>query len=220
MRVAVIIPDRGDRPEFMANCLRMMNAQTKQPIIILNMSSPPKTLLPDITLRYRIGYEYISKANDNDIDVIAFIENDDWYSPEYLEYMCAKWEEAGRPDLFGPRSTIYYHLGLHKRMTMWHDVRASAMNTLIKPNLTFNWPLDHDPYTDQWLWMNDNGIKDKKTFKQDKIVCIGMKHGVGKCGGEMHTTYLHRYEDHNDDETFLQTTLDEESFKFYSNYQL
>jgi hypothetical protein len=34
MRVGVIIPDRGDRPRLLENCMRMLRAQTLQPVAV------------------------------------------------------------------------------------------------------------------------------------------------------------------------------------------
>jgi hypothetical protein len=58
---------------------------------------------------------------------------------------------------------------------------------------------------------------------------MGMKHGVGLCGGDNHTTSLHRYNDEPDkhyhgkddgDLHFLRETLDAESFEFYSTIKI
>lgn len=222
LKVGIIIPDRGDRPEFMTNCIRMVRSQTiSQPFegnkmeqITCKVSMNPINDDVDITMRYKYGYDFFKDMN---VDVIALIENDDYYAPDYLETMLKEWEKAGLPDLFGTSYTIYYHLKLRKYFTMRHEQRSSAMSTLIKPGLNITWPLDHDPYTDQWLWMKDDiGIKTKKIFEPSHIICVGMKHGEGLCGGANHTDKLHRYI--NDDNRFLENTLDAESFKFYEEY--
>lgn len=173
----------------------------------------PDSDLPDITRRYRIGYNTLSNYN---IDVICFMENDDWYAPNYLEYMCEIWNMHGRPDLMGPSNTMYYHLKLKKYMMMLHENRASAMNTMIKPGMEFNWPLDHDPYTDQWLWTQQNGIKTKKIVRTPALVTIGMKHGIGMCGGEMHKTYLERYIHDDAESLMLKQHLDDDSYRFFT----
>lgn len=217
MHVTCIIPDRGDRPQFMANCLRMMRAQTHKTYEIIHVDTEPKDDECDITKRYRLGYKWASEMKT---DVIAFIENDDWYSMDYLEHMLYMWDLAGQPDLFGTSQTIYYHLGLRKYMTMFHETRSNAMSMLIKPGMEINWPLDHDPYTDAWLWMRDNGIKTKKIFTPKRTICMGMKHGVGKSGGEMHTTHLSRYVNNDLDHRFLKSTVDVKSYAFYSSLKI
>jgi hypothetical protein len=212
MRIAVVIPDRGDRPDFMANCIQMVKAQSVQPVECITIDYIPKTDEVDITERYRAGYTIASAITG--VDLIAFIENDDWYAPYYLEYMLDKWNEYDQPDLFGINYTIYYHLKLKKYFKFEHCQRASAMSTFIKPRMNFTWPRDHDPYTDQWLWMQPNGIKKKLVFSPGHIICVGMKHGNGKIGGRFHVDKLHRFI--NDDNGFLYNTLDPESYKFYT----
>lgn len=219
MKVGIIIPDRGDRPEFTENCKRMLRAQeTSHDVLLMIIGGKPKDDRVDITARYKFGYHLASHTElNNHFDALLFCENDDYYAPDYIEVMIKEWDKAGRPDLFGTNYTIYYHLKLKKYFTMRHEQRSSAMSTLIKPGLDITWPLDHDPYTDQWLWMKEDiGIKTKKIFEPSHIICVGMKHGTGLCGGRNHIDALYRYI--NDDNGFLENTLDEESFKFYSEY--
>jgi hypothetical protein len=212
MKIGIIIPDRGDRPAMLENCLRMMKNQTLQPYIVCLMEYPPESDQCDITQRYRRGYNHLCGKG---LDLIALIENDDWYATDYLEQMVNKWLEHGSPDLFGTNYTIYYHLALDKYFTFKHDQRSSAMSTFIRPDLDITWPKDHDPYTDQWLWIGKSGISSRMAIKPDKVICIGMKHGLGKTGGDYHTSSLKRYIIDGGD--FLKNTLDPVSFKFYSS---
>lgn len=217
IKVGVIIPDRGDRPEFMKNCERMILNQTihndkSVHVEVYQVNYPAKSDKCDITQRYRVGYE---SEVMKDRDVIFFIENDDWYSPIYMEYMLNEWIKHGKPDLFGHNYTINYNLLLKKYFTMRHVDRASAMNMMIRGGMNFQWPLGHDPYTDQWLWLRNCGIHFKKTFEPNQVICVSMKHGIGKTGGWYHTNELHRYI--NDDNGFLDLHLDEESRKFYES---
>lgn len=214
MKIGVIIPDRGDRPKFLENCLRMLKTQTIQPDIIELVDDIPLNDNCDITWRYRTGYD---RLRNKDLDIIAFIENDDWYAPDYLETMINQWVNFGKPDVFGTNYTIYYHIKLFSYLTMNHDTRSSAMSTIIKPDLDFAWCPDHEPYTDMWLWNKLKGI----VFHPEKHICLGVKHGVGLCGGRSHVDRLERYSNVGQtdfDKTFLSATLDKESFEFYSNY--
>lgn len=214
MKIAVLIPDRKDRPELLKNCIRMIAAQTVQPDIIEIVDDEPLSNECDITWRYRTGYDRLRKKG---IDVIAFIENDDYYSPQYLETMVAAWLQNGQPELLGTNYTIYYHLKLKAHFTMYHNTRASAMNTLIIPDLNVDWCKDSEPYTDMHLWSKLKGV----VFRPTKHISIGMKHGTGLCGGHMHLDRLHRYAKHgvqDPDFSFLKNTLDENSFNFYSTF--
>lgn len=212
MKIGIIIPDRSDRPDLLKNCLQMIQRQTLKVEYFQLMNYEPLDSSCDITQRYRTGYELLGLISD--IDLIAFIENDDWYAPDYLEYMVGEWEKAGRPDLFGTNYTIYYHLKLKKYFTMRHNSRASAMNTLIKPKLKFQWCADNEPYTDLHLWTKEHGFT-KHVIEPNHIISVGMKHGTGLCGGRSHVDRLHRFI--NADNGFLKNTLDSESFEFYNN---
>lgn len=225
MKIAVLIPDRGDRPKFLRNCLRMVDGQTMKPnmVCVVGMDEgfegsdiyvhvETEEGVCDITKRYRVGYDTLREKG---LDCILLMENDDWYDPDYIKTMVSEWERIGRPDLLGQTSTIYYHLRLFSWFTMHHTSRSSAMNTLIKADLELRWPVDEEPYTDIWLWNLLKGV----VFKPEKLICMGMKHGEGLCGGRSHVEGLHRYNVNLDNEkVFLKEHLDKESFEFYANY--
>lgn len=212
MKIGVIIPTRGDRPEFLENCLRMLNAQTLQPHIVELIDFEPGEQC-DITKRYRIGYD---RLRNKGLDGIAFIEDDDWYRPDYLEIMTTEWMKRGCPDLFGTMYTIYYHLRLKAWFEFQHDRRASAMNTLIKPDLNFEWCPDHEAYTDLHLWkIALNGM----TFRPKQVIAMGIKHGIGMCGGRNHTDRLNRFVNHDKELRFMKSVMDAESFEFYSKFE-
>lgn len=213
-KVGILIPDRNDRPELLANCLRMMEAQTLQPDIIELVNDKPVSDKRDITRRYRLGYERLSEKG---LDVIAFIENDDWYHPTYLQKMVDNWVINRKPDLFGTNHTMYFHMMLQRYFTMDHDDRSSAMNTLIKPNMIFPWCADEEPYTDIHLWVTlKKRITNKYIYRPDKLISIGMKHGIGKCGGLSHKDRLNRYK--HDGKELLKKTLDPISYEFYNKF--
>ena len=211
--IAVIIPDRGDRPKMLANCIRLMEKQTAEHVIYL-VSEKPKSDLPDLTYRYRKAYETLSKNELVEVDLIVFIENDDWYHPEYIEFIYKSWKSKGKPDLIGIDYTYYYHLGLKKYFKYEHAGRASMMNTAIKPGLSIKWPNDSYRFVDMYLWGNLKGV----TISPEKIYSIGMKgHGEGMIGGTGHVNKLHRFV--NDDNGFLEANLDKESLNFYKQYE-
>jgi hypothetical protein len=223
MRIGVIIPTRGDRPEFLENCKRLMFQQTLKPYLIHIMGDEPINSECDITRRYREGYELMRNKR---LDVIFFIEDDDWYSDKYIETMVNEWTNAGKPDLFGTSFTIYYNLKLKKHYTMFHSERSSMMSTLIKPDLNFTWPKDSEPYTDSFLWFSSINLETNKPLKKHifypkEILCLGIKHGIGKTGGKSHTTELHRYDGKTGKNDFslemLKLTVDNKSFDFYQN---
>lgn len=207
MKIGIIIPDRQDRPELLQNCLSMMAAQTLQPDQICVADWPAISNDCDITWRYRSAYTYFEDI----VDVILFIENDDYYSPDYIQTMIDQWTFHGKPEIFGTNYTIYYHIGILKWCQLDHFKRASAMNTLIVPKIHIKWPADNEPYTDMYLWRQLNGI----TFRPKKIISIGIKHGMGKSGGHYHTTKLERYSNDDPKMSFLEKNMCENSFLFY-----
>jgi len=215
MKIGIVIPDRGDRPELLANCIRMMLAQTMsfEYLVLVDPSLVPVSDTYDITPRYKYGYNALTEIGD--CDLIAFIENDDWYDPAYLETMVSEWKKAGQPDLFGTRYTIYYHLKLKKLFTMKHESRASAMNTFIKPGLTFPWSKDNDPFTDCWLWNLPQ--LSRALCTPDKFISVGIKHGVGKTGGNSHVNNLNRYVQDDINMDWLKLVVDRPSFEFYAS---
>jgi glycosyltransferase involved in cell wall biosynthesis len=190
----------------------MIDAQTMKPDRIELVNDEPISDDKDITWRYRLGYERIG----NSCDIILFMENDDWYSPNYIETMFLKWLKAYKPDIFGTDYTVYYHIYERKWFTMWHHHRSSAMSTLLKANMDIPWCEDKEPYTDLHLWRNIKGV----TFHPKNHICLGIKHNIGLCGGVNHATYMHRYANNDDNLELLRDNMDVHSFDFYSKMSL
>lgn len=192
----------------------MLEAQTFKPVIIELINQPPKNSLCDITYRYRVGYD---KLRNKGLDVIALMENDDFYSPNYLETMVREWVKRGRPQLLGTNYTIYYQIELFAYITMTHMERSSAMSTLIKPDMDFKWCADDVAYTDSYLWTEAGLVGE--TFQPEKHIAIGIKHNVGFCGGYAHSPKKsYRYTERDDNKDFLRANMDAKSFSFYTNY--
>lgn len=217
MRVGIILPTRSDRPSFVRHALFLINQQTIQPTQVALMDYEPESKEKDISQRYRNGYD---KLRGKNLDCIFLWEDDDYYSHIYTETQLAAWVSHGRPDLFGTNYTNYYHLKERAYFTMYHDTRSSAMSTLIKPDLNFEWCPDNEPYTDTHLWMA-SGLKGV-TYQPPGIICIGIKHGVGLTGGSFHNDRMQTYKGDratNDREgNWLRTNTDPKSFEFYRNY--
>lgn len=211
MRIAVLIPTRNNRPELLANCLRMMNAQTLQPDHIEIVDFPPLNTDCDITTRYKVGYD---RLRNKGFDIIFLIEDDDFYSVDYIETMITEWNNHGRPDIFGTDYTVYYHIKLFAWFTFHHLSRSSAMSTIMKPDLDFNWCPNNEPYTDMHLWNTLKG----STFKPKKHICLGIKHGTTMTGGRSHVNRLHRYINNDESKNLLRETMDPTSFEFYENF--
>lgn len=218
--IAILSIHRGDRPRFLHNLNRMIEKQTLQPSCVHFVDYPPNDDLCDISKRYRNGYEYLSSLPN--IELIIIMEVDDYYSPNYIETVYNQWLLNNKPDIIGQSYTIYYNIRMFSYFMFNHLERSSMMNTAIKSRLKIAWPVDTEPYTDTHLWMTQKHLS-KVIFKPEAITCIGIKHGVGMTGGSFHTTKLHRYQSIHKgvvdlNKEFLKRNMDEESFKFYSEY--
>lgn len=206
MKIAVVTPDRSDRPLFLHEMYRMMESQTRKPDLWRLVNYPSKSDECDITERYRYAYELLS----DEYDVILFMENDDYYHSTYIETMLSEWERQGKPDIFGTNYTIYYHIKLKKWFKFNHTRRSSMMSTLIKTKLNIQWPVGSEPYTDSHLWKQLNGV----TFKPERHICLGIKHGTTVSGGSFHNDRLHRYENDDSDGVLLKS-ITGDSYNFY-----
>lgn len=218
MNFGVIIPDRGDRPRFTAHCNYLLAQQSVRPEIVIHVNEAPTSPEKDITKRYKIGYNSLRGAG---LDCIFLWENDDFYCATYFETMLAAWEQHGKPDLFGPRHTEYYNIRIFEHFTMRHEQRTSAMNTLIRPDLRFTWPPDNEPYFDSWLYERAEPRLSRAVFSPEKPICLGIKHGVGLTGGNMHTDRLAHYQKHGSKDAafgYLRSVVDPVSFEFYTKY--
>jgi|SRR3972149_2304931 len=208
LKIAVLIPHRNDRPKFLSHLRFFLDSQTLKPDLIHFVDYKAETKEKDITQRYRRGYDFLRNKG---IDVICLLEVDDWYRSDYIEIMVKEWEANGKPEIFGLRRTVYYHIGLKKFTSMNHNNRSSAFSTIIKADLPIEWCNDNEPFTDIYLWKQLKG----KTFFTIENICLGIKHGEGLCGGSGHkNTFPYQYYDNN--YSFLRSIVDKKSFDFYT----
>lgn len=221
-KIGVIIPDRGDRPNMTANILHQMDEQSFRgvgEIVVAHINYHPKHSGYDITERYLAGYNQLKGQN---LDMIVCIENDDWYSTDYLLDMFEQYEKLRRPDIFGIEYTYYYHLKMQFYFKYLHGGRASMMCTCLKPDIEFNWPSPNVRFTDMWLWTHHEKWPVKtKVWNPDKVLAIGMKgHAEGKFGGTGHDNKMYRYVIPDTDHKFLRENLSEEQYQFFHDYTL
>jgi hypothetical protein len=207
--IGAVIPTRGDRSIFLSRCLEMMYSQTMTIDLIHVVSEAPKSEEKDITYRYKKGFEYLFKEG---CEVVFLIEDDDFYAPNYIETMFHHWKLNGKPEAFGLGSTTYYHLQRKMYTTMMHPNRSSAFSTMVtEAVLDMDFPADNEPFLDLEIWKQLDG----KTFYVPKPICLGIKHGVGACGGRGHLDEF-PYKEQDPDSEFLLEVVGS-MFKSYQN---
>jgi hypothetical protein len=211
MKIGILIPDKNDRPKFLQHSLFLLSQQTIQPdfVEVVNFESG---LVYDLNLRYRVGIESLKNKG---ADVIFFWENDDYYSPIYLEVMLSYWNAYNQPKLFGIGNTNYYHLSSLEHVKLTHKDRSSAFSTMISKNIFIDYPNDNDKDFDLKLWSNCIG----ETFEPLKPICLGIKHNQGLCGGKGHNVGF-KYNQKDKEMLYLESIVDKESFKFYKEWHI
>ena len=181
-KIGIIIPTRGDRPNFLKFAIRQIERQTKSPHQIITVDNKPFNDQPDLCKRYKIGCRRALKSG---CDLAIFWEDDDWYHKSYIEWITKKWVDNGKPDLLGINTTNYYHLKTNKRVRFKHEEHASAFNTVLNVNFIpkIRWPSNSTISLDKILWKQGKGI----LIPWDNTpLSIGIKHNIGKVGGGWH----------------------------------
>ncbi|MBV1952560.1 MAG: hypothetical protein KUG64_10265 [Cycloclasticus sp.] len=191
------MPTRGDRSIFLSRCLQMIENQTMKADIVHLVSEEPKSKEKDITYRYKKGFKHLFNQG---CEVVLLWEDDDFYANNYIEVMIKNWIAEGKPDVFGLGETVYYHLQRKVHMTMKHQFRSSAFSTMVtKSVLDIDFPADNYSFLDLEIWKQLNG----KTFLPVNPICMGIKHGVGTCGGRGHLEDF-PYTEEDPDSEFLK----------------
>jgi hypothetical protein len=211
-KIGIVTPTRGDRPEFLKQCIKYMGQQTRKPDYMCIVDYAPKSKNKDLVERCKVGIEDCLK---NDCDIIFFIEDDDYYSPIYIQSMYQRWEEVGKPELFGINQSIYYHLKTKRYWEKTHSNHSSLMSTLITKELAAK--IDYSKVKDIWfdvyLWSNFKGVSTQ--FKY--YICAGIKHGIGLSGGIGHNPNagIYNRNDHNGE--LLRNIVGINNYRFYND---
>lgn len=211
MKFALVIPTRGDRPQFIEQCKSLIARQTLQPTEVLWMDYKPESNRKDITQRYRRGVELATKKG---YQFVVFWEDDDWYHPKYLEWLIGEWQKKGRPNSFGVGETYYYHHAMGGLLHYHHPKRSSAFCMIMKLPVRMNWPNDNQPFLDMHIYKS-MGTK-TIMFPKDQIYAIGIKHGIGLSGGGGHRA-VHKYKiSPKENRDWFYSHIGED-IKFYDN---
>jgi hypothetical protein len=209
--ISALTITRGDRPQFLQMNERMVEYQTVQPDYHVTVGFKPKDNNNDVAQRYIQGFGDCCLNLNSDL-VIVF-EDDDYYSPKYIETMVKLWENAGKPSCLGYDNTWYYHLGLKKYVNLQHPGRASMFNSIFtKDVMKCRFGDLSDPFLDIRLWKQLKGY----THSDKSPICIGIKHGVGMTAGAGHKkNFRYKYEDEQG--LWLQRQTNNFYEAYYSN---
>jgi len=202
VRFSVIIPDRNDRKELTEHCFFQMDRQTLKPERIYHINYVPLNGEMDLTQRVMKG---IDQSERDGIDKCFVIENDDYYPDDYFEKMqfdC---------DMIGSEKTIYYNIKYKRYKVLHHFNRSSLFCTGFRiskiKNMVF--PLKS---LDMRMWLFAQNLK----VEFVNPGAIGIKHGVGLCGGSSHKFNASYIKDSG--MWYLKKQVREESFEFYKSY--
>lgn len=211
IKVATITPTRNNRPLFLNHCKFLISQQTRQPDYIITVDYPPISDSYDIANRYKTGF---TEAFNRGCSLAICWEDDDWYSPAYIERMIAEWEKAGRPDLLGLDSIICYHI-VKKEYQRVPSPNHSSMATTIATSkvLDVDWGREDNQFIDMHLWSK---IQNKKIINVGETISLGIKHGIGKCGSVTHNKWNPSVGVKPDnDYKYLASVVDKKSLEFY-----
>lgn len=192
-------PDRP--PEFLERCRHYVSRFTGVETEHLVQSGPS---MPDnlLTLLPRVRGEYL-----------AIIEDDDWYSPDYLEWMISR---LGGIEVVGLAPTVYYHLPAAKFAVLLHPGRSSLFTVVgrtefLRPRLEVAARETTDPFVDLRLW--------SRLGSQAGTVlsgaAIGIKHGLGSCLGQGHNPELAFPWSYDTDRRWLKRMVGVDDLQFY-----
>jgi hypothetical protein len=200
--IALITPT-GARPKQFAFCVEYMRRQTYRGDviwIIVDDAMPITTnIIPDgIRDRWIVSHTFPepkwmigqnTQARNivaglkqleqmiKKINAIFFIEDDDWYSPGYLEKMMARMDGF---DLVGETHTVYYNVQLMEWVENHNEEWSSLFQTAMKPKMIPKMlELCNERFIDYALFKTYNG---RKNLFRAGNMAIGIKGQPGRMG--------------------------------------
>lgn len=206
--ISVIIPDRGDRPEFTEHALYQLQRNidfSQIDVDVCHVNYTPQGNTPDLTGRIREGLKMAK------YDYVTIWENDDYYPDNYLNQV--NYYRLNGISAIGSDITTYYHILQKSYKNMPHHGRSSLCCTSFDKKILddFVWPADDYVFLDIEIWKH---IFSKMSIFMDWFGVIGIKHGMGLCGGMGHRNG-HRFENKDYKYKWLKENVRKESYEFY-----
>lgn len=195
MKVSCITPT-GDRPEALKLCERWLQNQTRPPdewIVVDDGQFLPH--VPSATTVIKLGYSPGRNTQRRNLlkalehvreDIIFFIEDDDYYSPLYIETLLKNFEEGY--DAVGEIQAVYYNVYDRRYRRLGNVNHATLSQTAIKSSLT---PLLIETFTSKNLYNTADIILWEKLRNSEYKLChiaetpklsIGIKGMPGRMG--------------------------------------
>ena len=208
MDYCTITPTRDDRPQFLNFCKHQLDRMSEgRPNFIIDYK--PRGTFPDLVPRIQVGIELAKEAG---CEYIFIVENDDYYPIDYLRTKVLDF------DFWGCETTTYYNLRTRSYARYPHKHRSSLFCTGFKISAMdgFHWPSDTSVFLDLEIW--DYAIRKRKRISLDQHnPCLGIKHGIGMCGGKGHRwDMVHKDKNYQ----YLQENVDADAFEFYKSLNL
>lgn len=210
MSILIITPDRGDRPQLLEHCKQQVsNFASKHEHLMVNYHAHNGN--PDLTDRIKFG---VDAANDGGFEWVVIVENDDAYPQDYILRM---WPHFDRSDFIGCEFTYYANLRNRTWERSMHPNHSSLFTTAFRVSAMkdFKWKLAHKVFLDLDIWRYARKGGFKRTFID--LGAIGIKHGIGLCGGKGH---VQTFKNKDPELTWLKSKVTPESFEFYSKLEL
>lgn len=198
--------DRGDRPELLEFCKYQLSRFETKPEKSYFIDYAPRSGAIDIVERVFCGIEM---AKEDGFDFVFIIESDDFYDSTYFNHI----PDA---DFIGESNTIYYNLRNKTYQNFSHPGRSSLFTTGFKISALKGFRPNHNErFLDISLWKHANMTGKKMVFRETGA--IGIKHGIGLCGGKGHEMRMK----HSDQELeWLKEHVDSDAYEFYKNVKL
>lgn len=208
MKFATITPTRGDRPQFLDFCRHQLSRMNRKPDASYFVDyQPTASLSPDLVARVQKGIEM---AQADGFDLVFIIEDDDYYNKNYFDHI-------PNAAFIGSEKTTYYNLRNRTFQEWDHPKRSSLFLTAFHISALdkFVWPEPQDVFLDLSLW--NYVMRYRKQVIWRDVDAIGIKHGVGLCGGKGHIQ-KNKYLDMELE--WLKNNVDSEAYIFYKSLKL
>lgn len=221
-----LITATGDRPEAFRLCEKYMQRQTRmwdEWIVVDDGWAPIEADICSATrvIRPRRLWERGQNTLARNLliglaastgDAIAFIEDDDWYSPDYLNYLIRAIEYGA--DIVGEGSSVYYHVPSRQSLLCGNTSHASLCQTIINRRIA--------PMFADLLQYNCEGFHDVSLWRMAtearngfvpivypfNSLCVGIKGMPGRKGiGSGHRPNAEFWQQDNEQANYLQELI-------------